>query len=484
MKYYSTNNKDNLVDFKTAVLTGMPDDYGLYMMARQDIPHVSQDELIAMREMNYAEIAFLILHKFLKNEIPEADLKNILDDAYCEKIIPTRIQKLDERIHIMWLSAGPTYSFKDYAARFLGRVLNYFLTQEKLKRTVVVATSGDTGGAVASALHNLDNVNNIVFFPRESISPEQRRQMTTLRNNVYAFAVNGDFDVCQALAKHLLDDKEFAQNIFGDRERITSANSISLARLLPQIVYPFFAYSRMAENMEKIIPNIPSGNFGDMMGTVIAREMGLPIQRIICAVNENKEFPEFLATGKYRVEKSIHSPSSAMIVSHPSNLARLIDFYGGHIYDERDAQSKKIIRAGIINRMPDMGAMRDDLFSVSINNPDHYLGIKEVYDQYQTIIEPHGAVGWRALAAYDAAHPEDQKFKQVIYETADPGKFPDEVERAISVRPEIPPNIQAQSNLAERIYTIDAPSDNTESGLKLSATQIQEAKQKIGELKF
>jgi len=208
----------------------------------------------------------------------------------------------------MWLTRGPTYSFKDYAARFFGRTLNYFLKKSDLRRVVAVATSGDTGGAVADALHGLERIDNVVFFPKGSVTERQRRQMTTLGGNVYAFEVNGDFDVCQALAKRLLGDKEFAGELFKDPDRFTSANSISVGRLLPQAVYPFFAYSRVAEYDKPMIASVPSGNFGDMMGTVMAWEMGLPIAKIICGVNENDEFPEFLKTADYRVKPSKKSP--------------------------------------------------------------------------------------------------------------------------------------------------------------------------------
>ena len=320
--------------------------------------------------------------------------------------------------HIMWLTKGPTYSFKDYAARFLARMLNYFLERRGLRRVVVVATSGDTGGAVADALSGLGNVDNVVFFPKGSVSDGQRRQMTTLQGNVYAFEVNGDFDVCQALAKNLLGDKGFAESAFGDPDRLTSANSISLGRLLPQAVYPFFAYSRIVTDERLLIASIPSGNFGDMMGTVIARAMGLPVSRIVCGVNENREFPDFLRTGVYSVRPSRPSPSSAMIVSHPSNLARLIDFYGGHLFDERDPAKGTVLRPGIMKRLPDLGEMRHDLYSVSIDNPQHYATMKQVFDRYGVMLDPHGAVGWRALELYRS---EGNEGPAVVYETADPG---------------------------------------------------------------
>jgi threonine synthase len=303
--------------------------------------------------------------------------------------------------------------------------------------------------------------------------------MTTLMNNIYAFEVNGDFDVCQALAKTILGDQSFAEELFNDRERFTSANSISLGRLLPQTVYPFYAYSRIADNLEPIIASIPSGNFGDMMGTVLAKGMGLPISRIIAGVNENTEFPEFLEAGRYEVRPSIKSPSSAMIVSHPSNLARLIDFYGGHMYDERDAATDKIVRPGVIDRMPDMEEMRRDIISMGVTNPQHFETMKDVFENYGVVLDPHGAVGWRTLDIYLEGRHEEPA---VIYETADPGKFPEDVEQAIGIEPDLPIGMQRQATMMERIYSIGSEPEQTSGGLKLSQAQVDEAKVKIREI--
>lgn len=479
IKYYSTNNPKERVSFEAALLKGMAPDYGLYMVARSDLPQLSPAMLRAMAGMSYSDIAFHVLHPFLGSEVPEETLRTILNDAYREDVIPTEVQHVTGKTHIMWLTKGPTYSFKDYAARFFGRMLNYFLGERHLRRVVIVATSGDTGGAVADALYGLKNIDNIVFFPKGSISEGQRRQMTTLKDNIYAFEVDGDFDVCQALAKTILGDQSFAEELFGDRERFTSANSISLGRLLPQAVYPFFAYSRIAKDLEPLITSIPSGNFGDMMGTVIAKGMGLPIERIIAGVNENTEFPEFLATGKYSVRPSIKSPSSAMIVSHPSNLARLIDFYGGHMFDARDPVTGKITKPGVIDRMPDMEAMREDIVSMGITNQQHYETMRDVFDRFGVILDPHGAVGWRTLEQY--LHGRHDR-PAVVYETADPGKFPEDVERAIGRIPDVPPGMKRQARMEERIYTIGAKPEQRAEGLKLSAEQIQEARDKIRDL--
>jgi len=476
LTYYSTNNKSERVGFRTALMNGLASNYGLYMLAKNDIPRLQPDIIQAMAEMPYARIAFEVLNPFLAGEIAADELEQLLEEAYDETVIPTTIQHVTGKTHIMWLTGGPTYSFKDYAARFFGRVLNHFLEQNNQRRVVAVATSGDTGGAVADALHGLDRVGNLVFFPKDSITERQRRQMTTLGDNVHAFAVNGDFDVCQALAKRLLGDKSFAERLFGDAERFTSANSISIGRLLPQAVYPFFAYSRAAKYDAPLVVSIPSGNFGDMMGTVIAKAMGLPIALIICGVNENREFPTFLKTEMYDVLPSVYSPSSAMIVSSPSNFARLVDFYDGHVYDARDADGR-VTQEGVMDVLPNINAMRKDLFSVSVGNADHYQAMREVYDRYDITIDPHGAVGWRAIDTYTESRHDQLA---VIYETADPGKFPDDVHQAIGVTPAVPEGIAKQTHLTERIYPIEQPADTSNSGsLVLSDAQYAEALEKI-----
>lgn len=474
--YKSTNNPTEKVTFEAAFLRGLAPDYGLYTVAREDVPRLDPSEIDGMRGLSYAEIANRVLSPYLETEVPADILKALLADAYGEDRIPTDINCINGKTWIMWLTKGPTYSFKDYAARFFGRMLDFFLGRKGLRRTVVVATSGDTGGAVADALYGLSNVDNIVFFPKGSISEGQRRQMTTLQGNVYAFEVNGDFDLCQALAKYLLGDRRFAQDLFGDEDHLTSANSISVGRLLPQAVYPFFAYSRLANNGEPLIASVPSGNFGDMMGTVLAKAMGLPISKILVGVNENAEFPEFLETGIYTIKATRNCPSSAMNVSHPSNLARLIDFYGGHIFDERNAATGSVVLPGVIDRMPDLEEMRKDLFSVSIDNEQHYRTMKDVYETFGVILDPHGAVGWRTLEIYLASVRDRLA---VVYETADPGKFPEDVEKAIGLIPELPPGMKKQANLPERIYSITEDPEITSKGLQLSPRQIEEAKDKI-----
>lgn len=474
--FYSTNNKSERVSFTIAFMNGLASNYGLYMLSRDDIPKLEMRTILSMRNKKYSEIAFIVLHPFLREEISDDNLKSILDTAYDDNIIPTYIQNIVGKTYFMWLSNGPTYSFKDYAARFFANMLDFLLKQSGLTKSVVVATSGDTGGAVASALNGLTRIHNILLFPRGYITERQRRQMTTLKKNVYAFEVNGDFDVCQALAKRLLGDKSFAKKTFNDPNFFTSANSISIGRLLPQAVYPFFAFSRIGEDNTPIIISVPSGNFGNMMGTVIAKEMGLPISKILCGVNENKEFPEFLKSGKYIVKATIQSPSYAMNVSNPSNFARLVDFYNGHIYDKRD-DSGRIMDEGIMDTIPDLDAMRRDLYSISVSNDEHYSTMREVYRQFRIVIEPHGAVGWRTLQTY-INNNHDQP--AVVYETADPGKFPDDVIKAIGIIPDTPQRIASQSKMKERIYHIDVLPEIAKTGsLAASDKQYEQFKSNL-----
>jgi threonine synthase len=477
--YYSTNNKTERANFREAFMNGLASNYGLYMFSRNSVPKLDINAILAMKELKYPEIAYKVLYPFLGSDISSGDIKKILTSAYDENIIPVYIQNVTGRTYISWLSKGPTYSFKDFAARFFGRVLEYFLKEEKQKRIVIVATSGDTGGAVAAALHGLEQVSNIILFPKGYISEQQRRQLTTLKDNIFAFEVNGDFDVCQAIAKRLLGDRNFAKALFNDPNYFTSANSISVGRLLPQIVYPFYVYSRIAENGEPIIITVPSGNFGNMMGTVIAKEMGLPISKILCGVNDNAEFSEFLKSGRYTKKPTIQSPSSAMNVSNPSNFARLVDFYGGHVFDERDKDGR-VIKEGVMDIVPDLESMREDLYSISVKKADHYTAMKEVYERFGIIIEPHGAVGWRTLDKYLKGNHDRLA---VIYETAEPGKFPQDVKQAIGIIPDFPEGIKSQSKLAERIFSVsESPDISRDGSLILSDKQYGQVKHIISNI--
>ena len=337
-----------------------------------------------------------------------------------------------ERVSVMRLDQGPTASFKDFAARMMARLIGRFVRENGQQLTILTATSGDTGSAVASAFHGVEGIRVIVLFPIAEVSDRQRKQMTTLRDNIRTIALDGKFDDCQALVKRAFADPALKHI------PLSSANSINIGRLLPQSVYYFYAASRLAKLGEPIVFAVPSGNFGDMMGAVFAGQMGLPIKKLVVPVNGNDEFPRFLATGSYaKIEPSLACLSNAMNVGHPSNLARLVAIYGGRM-DE----------TGAIHRAPDMAALRRDLFSSSITDEQTRATIKEAWTKHQLLLEPHGAVGWRGFLDFLAVEPLNG-VPAVVSETAHPAKFPDEIEKILGITPEVPPALAALDTMPE-----------------------------------
>ncbi len=455
--FRSTNNKSELVSFKDALLRGQAPDYGLYMPVK--IPKLSKEEIYSFKSKEYHEIAFEIAKKFIGDEISDNELKGLCKDAYNFNI---PLEKVENNAYIMRLDRGPTASFKDFAARLMARLMHYFASKENKKLTVLVATSGDTGGAVAAAFYGLENVDVVVLFPEKEVTGRQRKQMTTLGKNIKALAVKGKFDDCQALVKRAFNDKELSSL------NLTSANSINFGRLLPQAVYYFYAYAKLAKNNEKIIFSVPSGNFGNLMGGVIAREMGLPVEKFIVAVNENDEFPYFLKSGSYKaVVPSRKCSSNAMNVGHPSNLARLIDFYDGWLYDERNEKGE-VVKKGILKRNPDMEKLRKDFVSFSISNEEANKTIKNAYEKYKILLEPHGAVGFAALemseilwisehaqkpSVFDKAKISKDKLV-VSLETADPAKFPDEIKKVLNIEPKVPKSLAGLDAKEEKFEVI------------------------------
>ncbi len=427
IKYYSTNNSTPLVSFKEALIQGLAPDKGLFMPV--EIPKLSLKEIFAMKEKKYWEIAFIVAKKFLQDEVPEEELERICKEAYDFEV---PLEKVYEKKYLMRLDRGPTASFKDFAARMMSRLMQFFLKQEGKSLTILTATSGDTGSAVANAFFGLDNIKIVILFPKEEVSERQRKQMTTLGNNIRAIAVDGKFDDCQELAKQAFVDKKLA------KLSLSSANSINFGRLLPQTVYYFYAYSKLFERKgEKAVFSVPSGNFGDICGGLIAKNMGLPVKKFIIATNENNEFPKFLNTGKYeKLTPSRKCLSNAMNVGHPSNLVRLIALYNGQM-DE----------TGKIVKMPDMKKMNEEIFSISVSDKETRQTIRRTYNNYNTILEPHGAVGWFALQHA----PEGVTTGLCIsFETAHPAKFPETINQVIAIKPNLPKSLEGLEEKKEQ----------------------------------
>lgn len=420
--FHSTNHKSPNVNFKEAILEGQAPDKGLYML--NNIPKISQDQIFNFKSKSLKEIGFIVLAKIIGDSIPKNEFKKIVENALNFDV---PVNKITENDHICYLDNGPTCSFKDFGARTLARIMQYYLKKEDKNIIILTATSGDTGGAVAQAFYEMDRITVVVLFPKNEISKLQRKQMTTLGKNITAIGIKGKFDDCQRYVKKAFADGELSHL------RLSSANSINFGRLLPQTLYYFWGYSRIVEKKgEKVIFSVPSGNFGNLMGGLIAYNMGLPVKRFIAAVNENDEFPNFLKTGTYeKVDPSKNCISNAMNVGHPSNLARLIDLYNGQI-DEM----------GNIHKNPNMKEIRKDITSYSISDEETKQTIKKAYNRYGKILEPHGAVGWSALRLYRKENPEENNYKSITFETADPAKFPDEIIELINITPETPQSLK------------------------------------------
>jgi len=422
--FYSTNLKASKVTFREALLKGIAPDKGLYMP--QEIPVLSPETIKSFYDLDYHEIAYQVARPFLRGQIPDEDLKRITKDSYDYEV---PLEKVYDNKYVMRLDQGPTASFKDFAARMMGRLMQYYLDQENRELLILTATSGDTGSAIANAFYGLDNIKVVVLFPEKEVTSRQRKQMTTLGKNIQILGLDAKFDDCQHLVKQAFADPDL------DSLKLSSANSINIGRLIPQIVYYFYSFARLrsGDPQEQVIFSVPSGNFGDMMGGMFAHKMGLPIRKFIIATNSNNEFPIFVNTGKYnKIDPSLNCISSAMNVGHPSNLSRLVALYDG-IMDE----------TGEISKAPDMRNLQQEIFSVSIDDKITESTIQSAFSDHKLLLEPHGAVGWAGLMNYLQNYPEldspDQLF--ISLETAHPAKFPEKIRELLKFDPKLPASL-------------------------------------------
>ena len=443
IKFFSTNGHLDRVDFKGALLAGQAPDKGLYMP--EMFPSLSPETIRNFPQMSYHQIAYQVIKPYLGDLVEESALEDMLKDAYSYEV---PLERVYDGKYLLRLDRGPTCSFKDFAARLMGRLMQYFLKEEGRSMIILTATSGDTGSAVAHAFYGLENIKVIVLFPESEVTERQRRQMTTLGENIYPLAVSGKFDDCQALVKQAFVDPELKGL------ELSSANSINVGRLLPQAVYYFYAHSRVAPGGEEVVFSVPSGNFGDLMGGLIALKMGLPVKKFVAATNENDEFPRFMQTGVYEpIRPSRNCISNAMNVGHPSNLARLFSLYGGQM-DE----------TGQVARQPDLSAMREEIYAVSISDEETRQTIREAYSQYKVLLEPHGAVGWAGLVRY--LNEFGDWSPAVSLETADPAKFPDEIVRLTGVNPSLPPAMASLDEKEEHYLEMDGSYASLKNYLK------------------
>jgi len=434
--YYSTNrgHKDGFnkkVTFAEALFMGMAPDKGLFMPT--EIPHISKEEILSFKGKPYHETAFQIMRKFLHDDISDNELRQLVKDSY-NFGVPT--EKIDDITYIAWLDKGPTAAFKDFAALVMARLMNKLKPAGK-KLTILVATSGDTGSAMGEAYRGIEDISIVILYPENGVSSVQKKHMDSIGKNVITLEVKGTFDDCQKLVKEAFSDPELR------KINLASANSINVGRVIPQIAYYFHVYANVAKNFEKIVFSIPSGNFGNSLGCEIARRMGLPVEKIIIAVNKNDGFPRFLESGKYsKIEPSISCISNAMDIGNPSNLARYFELYGGNI--DKD---------GMIHKMPNLDEMRKNLYSVSISDEETIKTMKKTYKDNGIMLDPHGAVGVAALEKYRKKHG---KMLSICMETAHPGKFPEAMKKALNIVPELPESLKSISGRKGKSIKIQA----------------------------
>lgn len=397
MKYYSTNKSVSEVSLKEAVTKGLADDKGLFMPER--IEALPESFFENIHQLSFQEISFEVAKKFFGEDVPEADLKNLVYDTLN---FDCPVVHVNDNIYSLELWHGPTLAFKDVGGRFMARLLGYFLKGNKEQVNVLVATSGDTGSAVANGFLGVDGIHVYVLYPKGLVSEIQEKQFTTLGQNITAIEVDGTFDDCQRLVKTAFLDKDLKTGL-----TLTSANSINVARFLPQAFYYFNAYARLREKgvTEDIVISVPSGNFGNLTAGLFAKKMGLPVKRFIAANNENDIVYQYLQTGKYEPRASVATIANAMDVGDPSNFARIQDLYN-HSHE----------------------AIKADMNGYRYSDADIREVVKEVYHKYGYLPDPHGATGYKALEE-DLLDGE----VGVFLETAHPAKFTETVEKIIGV---------------------------------------------------
>ncbi len=410
MKYYSLNHNAPKVSFQEALIHGLAPDKGLYFP--ESLTPISCDFFDKIGTLSNEEIAFQAIQQFVGDEIPESNLRQIIAETLC---FDFPLVKVENNIYSLELFHGPTMAFKDVGARFMSRCLAYFNSDKKgAENTVIVATSGDTGGAVASGFLGVEGVDVVILYPSGKVSDIQERQLTTLGQNITALEVDGVFDDCQDMVKKAFLDESL------DYKNLTSANSINIARWLPQMFYFFFAYKQLKSKNKPLIFSCPSGNFGNICAGIIAKKLGLPIEHFVASTNVNDTVPRFLEDGLYEPKPSKATISNAMDVGNPSNFIRIQEMYKN-----------------------DLSEFKKDFSSFSFTDTETKIALQTIYKNSGYIAEPHGAVGYLGLKKELQNHPNSIG---IFLETAHPIKFLDVVEPILNVKLPIPTQIKSVLN--------------------------------------
>lgn len=405
MKYYSTNKNSPIADFKEATIKGQAPDKGLYFP--ETIPQVDKSIIENIESYSNEEIAFEVIKPYVGNTIDEKRLKEIVSETIN---FPIPLVKVNDNISSLELFHGPTLAFKDVGARFMSRCLGYFVGTQNKKVTVLVATSGDTGGAVANGFYDVDGVEVVILYPSGKVSPVQEKQLTTLGKNIKALEVQGTFDDCQQMVKQAFADADLTSQLF-----LTSANSINVARWLPQQFYYFLAYKQWADKDNPPVICVPSGNFGNICAGILGWASGLPVKHFIAACNANDVVTRYIDTEDYTIKTAVPTLSNAMDVGNPSNFVRILE-----IFQQSYPQ------------------LKEHLSSYSISDAETVDTIKRVFEADHYLLDPHGAVGYLALERYQQQYP----FKGIFLETAHPVKFPDAVESSTGKPVAIPASVK------------------------------------------
>lgn len=407
MNYYSLNKQAPNTSFRDAVIKGLAPDKGLYFP--ESITPLPKSFWEAIDHFTYADMAFEAIKQFVSPEIPEAVLKNIVEETLS---FDFPVVKLSESISTLELYHGPTMAFKDVGARFMARCLGYFNKEKSHEVTVLVATSGDTGGAVANGFLGVKGVNVVILYPSGKVSDIQEKQLTTLGQNIKALEVHGTFDDCQAMVKTAFLDETLTSQM-----QLTSANSINVARWLPQLFYFMFAYKQLHNQYKNIVFSVPSGNFGNICAGMMAQQLGLPINHFIASNNANNVVTRYLTSRLYDPIPSVQTISNAMDVGAPSNFIRILEIYKNQFK-----------------------TLKENLSSYSFTDEETRTAIKDLYKEYNYVADPHGAVGYLGCKAYLKENPTAHC---VFLETAHPTKFLEVVEAVIKEKQPLPEQIQA-----------------------------------------
>lgn len=405
MNYYSLNKQSPIASFREATILGQAPDKGLYFP--EMIPQVDKDLISNIESISNEEIAFRIIQPYVGNEIPEDVLYRIVSETVNFSI---PLVQVNESISSLELFHGPTLAFKDVGARFMSRCLGHFVQQGRANKSgktdkvvVLVATSGDTGGAVANGFYNVEGVEVVILYPSGKVSSVQEKQLTTLGKNIHALEVKGNFDDCQQMVKQAFTAAELNQELF-----LTSANSINVARWLPQQFYYFFAYKQWKQKDQPPVIAVPSGNFGNICAGILAHMSGLPVKHFIAACNANDIVPNFMQSQQYQPKPAVATISNAMDVGNPSNFVRILELFH--------------------QQFPQL---KEKFSSVSITDDETKQTMKRVYDELHYTLDPHGAVGYLALERY-LSNASDPMTKGIFLETAHPVKFYDVVEPVLN----------------------------------------------------